>query len=158
MVDFKAQLEKGLNAHRQATAAIDEVNLVLRNLSDQVSEYTNGRVGIALKQELGMFLADSAASISALTSGMPVTPPLQTQHILVAYDKSRGLGKAQRLASWTQHKSGYPCILRFDDAKREAVDRKSLEETIGVLLASSETGRVISSIASTPPKPEAIDE
>lgn len=152
MVDFKEQLAKGFNAHQRASAAKEEVNSILQNLTSQVEEFTEGRVGITLKREIASMTAEILNNVAGFTSGVPITPPLKTQYNLVAYDKSRGTGNAERLASWLQDKTGYPCALRFGDAKREAYDRESLEAILGELLASSETGRIISSIASKAPK------
>lgn len=153
MVDFKAQLAKGFSAHEKAASAKEEIAAVLRELTAQVEEFTNGRVGIMLKREVASLLAEAMGTVANATSGLPANLPLKTQYNLVAYDKSKGSGGAERLASWMQANTGYPCTLRFDDAKREAYDRKSLELILGDLLASSETGRIISAIASSAPKP-----
>lgn len=159
MVDFKAQLAKGFSAHQKASAAKEEVSSVLNELSAQVADFTGGRVGILLKREIASLIAETLGNVASVTNGLPSNLPLKTQYNLVAYDKSRGAGNAERLASWMQANTGYPCTLRFDDAKHEAYDRKSLEAILGELLASPETGRIISAIASKPPKAiEAGDE
>ncbi|WP_368517504.1 hypothetical protein [Rhizobium sp.] len=144
MVDFKSQLRKGIAAHERASAAKQEVSSILEDLTAQIEEYTNGRVGITVKEETS--LANTIRAIAAMGSGAPEKLPLKTQFVLVAYDKSSG--EAKRLASWTQEPTGYPCTLRFGDANREAYDRKSLEAILGELLSSAETGRIISSIVS----------
>ncbi|MEZ2222182.1 hypothetical protein [Rhizobium sp. RCC_161_2] len=90
MVDFKAQLAKGFTAHQKASAAKEEVNSILQNLTAQVEDYTGGRVGITLKREIASFTAEMLSNVASLTSGVPATPPLKTQYNLVAYDKSRG--------------------------------------------------------------------
>lgn len=145
MVDFKAHLAKGVSAHKKASAAKQEVVEVLRELSAQVEEYTDGKVAITLQREAASII-EAVGGIANLTSGLKASLPLKIQYNLVAYEKSKGTLKTERLASWTQANTGYPCALRFDDAKREAYDRKSLESILGDLMASVETGRIITSI------------
>ncbi len=152
MVDYKAQLAKGFSAHQRVSIAKEEVASILSELSKQVMDFTGGRVGIALKREVASLVAEALGSVASITSGLPTNLPLKIQYNLVAYDKSRGIGNAERLASWMQARTGYPCTLRFDDTKHEAYDRKSLEAILGELLASPETGRIISSIVSNEPK------
>lgn len=152
MVDYKVHLAKGVSAHQKASAAKEEVSAILRELTAQVEDFTNGRVGVSLKREGASLFGEVIGNLASVTSGLPSSPPLKVQYNLVAYDKSGGTGSAERLASWTQANTGYPCTLRFDDAKREAYDRKSLESILGELLASPETGRIISAIASKAPR------
>ncbi len=156
MVDFKAQLAKGYSAHQKASAAKEEVSDVLGELSQQVEDFTSGRVGVTLKREIASLMAEALGGLASVTSGLPANLPLKTQYNLVAFDKSRGMGSAERLASWMQANTGYPCTLRFEDTKHEAYDRKSLEAILGQLLASPETGRTISLMAAKAPK--AIDD
>ncbi|KAA3525204.1 hypothetical protein DXM29_19150 [Agrobacterium tumefaciens] len=152
MVDYKAQLAKGFSAHQKVSVAKQEVASILNELSRQVMDFTEGRIGIALKRETTSLIAEALDSVASITNGLPTNLPLKIQYNLVAYDKSRGMGNAERLASWMQARAGYPCTLRFDDTKHEAYDRKSLETILGELLASPETGRIISSIMSKEPK------
>ena len=157
MVDFKAHLAKGYSAYEKATAARTEVKAVLRELTSQVEEFTNGKVGIKLKDEVALFSNNIVENLVNVASGNPVSMPTNIQINLVAYDKSQESSTARKLASWTQEKDGYPCVLRFANAKHEAYDRTSLEKVLSELLAWSETGRIISSIAAKSPKANEIE-
>ncbi|MCY0093860.1 hypothetical protein [Hoeflea ulvae] len=152
MVDFKAQLEKGFDAHEKASAAKKEINHILREIAKVIEEYTDGKVSIYVKREsLYTNTLSSLVKIGSIFSAPVNNKDAESQTSLddklVAYDKLNDRKHdAESLAYWSQSDAGYPCTLRFGGTKHNAFDRESLELVLGELLASSETGRIISSI------------
>ena len=146
MVDFKAQLAKGFTAHEKASAAKAEVKAVLMELSKQVEEFTHGKVAIKLKAVPRPMSVGVFAQVARLSMDPAPRPPAASETILIAFDKKLGPHDGERLAYWEQSNRGYPCTLIFDQIKRDVLDRRSLENVLGELLASPETGRIISSI------------
>jgi hypothetical protein len=152
MVDFKSQLEKGYKSHQKATAQKEEIKSVLNELSKQVKEFTEGRVEIKLETDLASQVSHTLGMAASFINKERSSAPLKRRYNLIAYDASRNTTDIKNsLSSWEPSNTGFPCVLRFDDTTHVANDRKSLETILGDLLASPETGRIISTIASTQP-------
>lgn len=145
MVDFKEQLEKGLSAYRQASAARQEIESVLRNFSAQIEYYTNNIVGIILKEDTASRVAGVISNLAKLGS-KPVS--YNKQYSIVAIDKSENSEQEEYIATWQQSDTGYPCVVTFSNSRNVIYDREALENTLGDLLASPDTGRAISLILS----------
>ncbi|WP_152967538.1 hypothetical protein [Pannonibacter phragmitetus] len=159
MVDFKSQLAKGYKSHQKATEQKAEIRSVLNELSKQVTDFTKGRVGIKLETTLASQVSHTLGWAASLINKAQSSAPLKRHYNLIAYDISQTTTDIKNsLSSWETSNTGFPCILRFDDTTHVANDRKSLETILGELLASPETGRIISNIESAQPEPVEEDD
>lgn len=159
MVDFRDKMRKGLKAHQDATAAKAEINGIINDLSEAVSEETLGKVGIKFRA-FAPQLTMNAKSLVELAMGGPPRETGPSQQWLIAYAKNQQRVPDEKLAQFEIAVTGYPCTLRFGGERIDAYDREGLENGLGTLLEYPETGRSISTLrrevdrANAPPPKE----
>nr|WP_156134757.1 hypothetical protein [Methylobacterium sp. ZNC0032] len=135
MVDFKAQIQRGLRAHEQANSDKAEIKAVFKELSQQLSEATS--------EQVTLFISEESDFLTAIQNFGKIVRTDTKKYGIYVQNGQNPSSPSHKIAGWEPSKTGYPCKLSFNGDKFECHDRKSLEEALGRLLASSETGRMI---------------
>ena len=136
MLSFKDYINAGLLAHQTQQAERDEISLTLQDLDNDVTEVTQGAVGIKLeKLNTGNLV---------MRSGKLVHEDPYTAIVLYKRAKPEDF---REVARWEQSDAGYPCSVITDDERFVCMDRASLVETLGSLLVQPSFGRAITELA-----------
>lgn len=145
MSGFKDSILKGLAAHEKAVRASEEIESVLDELRAELSELTEGGVGIRIKTyiESNNALTAIASSLEAFTTG---TIGPKRYEALVVHAQGTNNTDVQ-IARWEKSPQGYPVTLRANGQKWDCFDRKSLVAAFQELVATPEVGEAISSAA-----------
>jgi hypothetical protein len=150
MVDFKDALKTGLEANANAEANRAEIHDTVAALSRQVSEATDGKVGIALRatsREMVRRLSGVAAML-AFGSDKEISTVKYTA--LEAARLVEPNGRSE-LAEIEIASTGYPVTVAAPEVNEMAYDREALERAFVVLLKHPNTGGKIQRLLDTKP-------
>lgn len=143
MSGFKDSILKGMAAHEKAVQAAEEIEAVVADLRRELSQLTDGCVGIRIRwyAESSNALTAFATSLEILSTGTVGTKRYEAL-VLHAIDLNN---TDTQIARWDKSAQGYPVTLRTDGQKWDCFDRKSLVTALQTIMATPEVGEAISS-------------
>jgi hypothetical protein len=149
MVDFKKALQDGLIANANAEAARAEVDAVVADVSSQLSDATDGAVGVELAP-------NTRQKVRYFTNALAVLSGNEKEVTTVEYTALfaiRLLAPSGRieLAEIEIAPTGYPVFVSCPNVREHAYDRASLERAIAALLVHPDTGGKIQRLLSMKP-------
>jgi hypothetical protein len=149
MADFKKALQNGLTADANAEAARAEIRSVIADLSSQISDATQGAVGVELAQSTRQkvrYFSNVLATISG--NDREVTT---VEYTALFAKRLLEPGARSELAEIEIDPAGYPVVVAAPNVRDNAYDRTSLERIISTLLEHPDTGSKIRRLLSMKP-------
>jgi len=137
MVDFITAFQEGLNAAEIADKNKREINSVFDELNRQLSEATDGKVKVVIRDNI---LEALSRSISLFT----VNQPKKNQAIWALNPLFQSSSK--ELAIWNQDPNGYPCKISFGNKEHYCEDKSDLENTLAIMLQDPIVGETLSKL------------
>jgi len=126
-MDYKSSIEAGLDAAKKAHDARKEIETVIENLSEALSEYD---IKISKVEEV---------ESNKLAEIMNPFAPKKCKEYIAA---SKG-GARKLLAAWTQTSKGYPCSLTYDNNTYSCHNKEALEKNLADMMANPVVGEKI---------------
>jgi len=145
MVDFITSFKKGLDAAIIASDNRKEIDLVFKELDEQIKTATNGKVNIYIKTSLGTVLSNMAKSIS-IGMGQGTQDYRPTPDKIVAKNPTIQNLNEKVLADIKISSSGYPCTITIAGYQHICEDKESLEQTLILLLEDPMIGAVLNDL------------
>ena len=139
-MDFRAQIEKGLQANKLVEDNRAEIERVLKDINLQLTGLTSGVVGLKIAKLKRSGFLNISSSGTLLSSNY--------QAIVIFNTKTPD--NFSELAEWEVSDRGYPCSVSFDGERHDCFDKASLEITLGDMLARPETGAAIQLLLNPP--------
>jgi hypothetical protein len=124
--NFKSAFNEGLEAAQKAKAARLEIDNVFKDLNQQLTEVSEGKLTIAQEQlELPRPWAAQLATL--------LEPP-EKYWAIVARNPTIEGSSFQELCKWESGRAGYPCKLTWGGNEHYCEDKQALENTLSNLL------------------------
>ena len=132
MTDYSFAFEEGLKAAKEAKNVREEINSVFKQLNDQITETTGGKIVIERRKfEVRQPLLDTLYKMGH---------PRQKYFGIAASNPTISDGPIKELSKWSQDRRGYPCKITWADQERFCEDKKALEQTLAELLRDPSVG------------------
>jgi hypothetical protein len=152
MVNFVEAYKTGLDFAELADKRKQEVDAVFKNLNEQLSEVTEGKLYISIKNSL--------APDSLLASPTNMLKTLLTRQVYDAIVAENPFVKSStiELARWEQDRSGYPCKISIISSGETIYceDKSGLEEGLAQLLCDPAVGKILHNLVNLPQVDETI--
>ena len=142
MTDIKKSLLAGLQSAKEAHNNIREINLIIKETSNEVEAVSNGKAlfGIGDFVEVSENTGPLAASLAMMAAAYGQEKRRRYKGLAIFNSE----GKAgTEIAEWTQHENGYPCSIKYNDFTLYCNDKEELENAIAELLKETKTGKAI---------------
>lgn len=141
MTDFRAAFNAGQDAAVRADLARKDIANVFLEVSNQLSEATEGKVKI-IRKEFKKDLKWPAIDIFSSPEKF---------WAIAAYNPNAEDKNPRQLALWEQDRAGYPCKITWSNIDHSCHDRESLEECIASLLQDPIVGEKLRGVMMLPP-------
>ncbi|MHC8315686.1 hypothetical protein [Pseudomonas sp. LB3P31] len=142
MVDFIDSFNKGLSAAEKAIANKDEIDSVIEQLSEQLSQATNGRLKISIVEKHSP-LSGFSMSLSELVN--------RKTYWAIAASNPLTTYQSTELAEWKLSESGYPCRIVLSDKEIYCEDKTALENALSKMIATPEAGKKLKAVIEQEP-------
>lgn len=140
MIDFKSNLALGLSAAARAQANRDEIQEILNELNNQISEATQGRLQIFEKYQ------DPIGSIT----DTPTMFGVPNAGILTCINPLALSKRHIKIAGWKLAPSGYPCELNLAGEEMYCEDKEATEKALAFMLTDPIVGEVFFKTINSP--------
>jgi len=126
MSDFKSAFNEGLDAAQKAEASRLEIDSVFKDLNQQLTEVSEGKLTIKRSQ------LDRPRNWIVQMS----TPFERAEKYwaIIAHNPTIEGSSFQKLCEWESGRAGYPCKLTWGGDEHYCDDKQSLEDTLSNLL------------------------
>ena len=151
--NFVDAFNKGLEASVHAEAAREEINQVIKALSKQLHDATDGRVQIEVIESNDLISSIFNFPNPLLSGTSADLKKRKSQWIGARNVKAKDSGYV-RLAKWERPHEGYPCTLTLNGRELRSHDRESLEESLAAMLQDSLVGEHLRELINRPPAQE----
>ncbi|WP_250509149.1 hypothetical protein [Caballeronia sp. GACF4] len=153
MTDFADAFKRGQDAAAQAAAARAEINDVFKEINEQLSAATEGKLEI----ERQNFEKPKKKTVANLLGGIGMDflerlEPAETEPWIAARNPRATNDNWVRLAKWYRPQEGYPCRLTYDKTDANCHDRTALAEALAEMLANASIGEQIRRLLNNPLK------
>jgi hypothetical protein len=125
MIDFKSAFNEGLDAAQKAKAARLEIDNVFKDLNQQLTEVSEGKLTIEREQ-----LEPPRSWVTQLA----ILQPPEKYWAIVARNPTIEGSSFQELCKWESGRAGYPCKLTWGGNEHYCEDKQALENTLSNLL------------------------
>ncbi|MNZ26828.1 hypothetical protein D3C78_440300 [compost metagenome] len=144
MANFIDSFNKGLQAADTARANKEEINSVIEQLSEQLSQAVDGRLKIEITQK--------NEPIDTFNLSPKDFFSRRTYYAIVASNPLAARYEAQELARWKMEESGYPCKVVMPDAEIYCQDKTALENALSRLISTPAAGKALHAVMNQPLK------
>lgn len=152
-INFETSFKKGLEAAEAASKVNLEIDLVFKDLNDQINSASGGKIIIELQRK-----RDSMAALASfMAKGFQDT--VKTKTYIVAVNEAAGK-KEEELAQFERASTGYPCHLIYEDQEIYCNDKIALEKQLSTMLSNVNIGKRLARLLNWPvlPLPDPADE
>ena len=138
MADFRKAFSTGVEAAKLAAQNKREINSIITEVNDQLSEFYDGKVNFGVwnlsKRKKGKEGAGN------LFLGMMSLETISYQGLCISnYEKKDPI----ELVEWKVTENGYPCIIKYEDREAYCYNSEDLMAEISSLLSDVKTGKAI---------------
>ncbi|MGS7250327.1 hypothetical protein ACQ7NP_04250 [Pseudomonas anuradhapurensis] len=138
MADFIGSFKKGIEAANLALANKAEIDSVIKLLSDQLFEATDGKLRVKIEQKTEPFETFSVSPKDFFNR--------KTYLAISAFNPSAENPVSEELARWKIAESGYPCKVVLSDQEIYCQDKKALENALAHLLTTPAAGKALQQV------------
>lgn len=141
-MDFKNSLTAGLQAAQKARDNKKEIFGVIKDLSESVSDYSQGRVSLEITKERK--LATNQTVLTAAASAFTgVNPYIDYEALSLVTWKDQTKVK-EAIAEWRLNESdGYPCVISYGKEDVRCRNKEMLVKALNELMSNASTGEVL---------------
>ncbi|MGF6518638.1 hypothetical protein ABH912_006104 [Pseudomonas sp. BT76 TE3572] len=142
-INFENSFKKGLEAAEAATKVNMEIDLIFKDLDDQIKSASDGKISIVFKRK-----RDSLGALAGFISNS-FQEPMKFKTYIVAVNEAAG-GKEEDLAVFERASHGYPCHLSYGDQAIYCNDKAALEKQLSTMLANVNIGKQLTRLLNWP--------
>ncbi|CAI0727589.1 hypothetical protein [Serratia grimesii] len=139
MADFMGSINDGLNAARQAEVNKAEINDVFKELNNQLSVATGGRVSLVRTK----FYKESPTAYHSLAASVLGQARETYPGLGISHNNSEHKLSAIEVAKWEMDKNGYPCVIKIGSNELYCEDKGALEQGLAALMRDPDVGTAI---------------
>lgn len=153
MVDFKASLNKGLQAAEQAESNRKEIASVFETMNEQLAEATDGKLRIECGTETRYphALSQGLLGIAKVMASGRAVDVIRCKNPLAN-------GGSEVLADFVMARSGYPVEIKLGGEELFCDDIKALERSLEYMLADPVVGEKIRKVMAQPIKDDELGD
>lgn len=141
-MDFKNSLAAGLQAAQKARNNKEEIFSVIRELSDSIRDYSEGRVSLEITSE--QKLARNQTVITAAASAFTGVNPYINYEALSLITRKDQTKTKEAIAEWRLDESdGYPCVISYGSEDVRCRNKEMLVKALNQLMSNASTGEVL---------------
>lgn len=132
MMDFTTAIAEGVSSAKFGASNMEEIANIVRDLSDQLKEFTKGRVSVEIREAPPTNPA-KINLLEAITSGKSLN-----KNVLLVSD-----GVEQVIARFGTAEMGYPCKLSYGGQITQINDKDALGLAFADLFKTHKVGSVL---------------
>lgn len=148
MVDFSESFSIGISAAERAETNREEISGVFKDLNNQLSRSTNGRIVI---KRVEFYENPNLLTMDWFKTGLK-------KYWAIAATNPYADSKNEELAKWDEDRGGYPCKIRFGEYDLHCEDKEALEERLSALLRDPIVGETLHKLMQLPDKKNEDEE